>query len=212
MAHPQSALDTHVYEVRFSEDRSEELDMNVIAEALHAQCDGDNNDYVLLDSVVDYQCNANVAVSCPDQVTDVDDKKIVARSTRGWELCCAWKDGSTSWQKLSDLKESHHLQVAEFALAAGIPDNSDFNWWVQWVLKKRDQIVSLVKCQITRYHKSTHKFEIELPKSVDEAYAIDAATGTSFWHDAIVKEMNNVHVAFDVLKDGGAPPPDHQYM
>ena len=47
---------------------------------------------------------------------------------------------------------------------------------------------------------------------VDEAYIIDAATGTSFWHDAIEKEMKNVRVAFDVLQDGMVPPPDHQYM
>lgn len=47
---------------------------------------------------------------------------------------------------------------------------------------------------------------------MDEAYAIDSVTGTSFWRDAIEKEMRNLRVAFDVLKDGAAPPPDHQYI
>ncbi|KAL7487375.1 hypothetical protein ACHAW6_012978 [Cyclotella cf. meneghiniana] len=47
---------------------------------------------------------------------------------------------------LSNLKESHPLQVAEFAIAAGIADEPAFNWWVTWVLKKRDRIISLVKC------------------------------------------------------------------
>eukprot|EP00804_Cyclotella_cryptica_P019581 CCRYP_014330-RA/>CCRYP_014330-RA protein AED:0.31 eAED:0.31 QI:0/0/0/1/0/0/3/0/417 len=123
-----------------------------------------------------------------DQVSVVDGKKIVKRSTRGWELCCEWKDGSTSWQKLSDLKESHPLQVAEFAFAAQIADEPAFNWW------------------------RTHKYGIELPKTVEEAYAIDRATGTTFWHDAIEKEMKNVRVAFDVLADGVAPPADHQFI
>ena len=135
-AHNQTALDTWVCKVRFLNTQSKELATNVIAEALYAQCDGDGNEYVLLDSIVDYQCNADVAVSCTNQVTVVDGKKMVARSTRGWELCCAWKDGSTSWQKLSDLKEPHPLQVAEFALAAGIADEPAFNWWVSWVLKR----------------------------------------------------------------------------
>ncbi len=38
------------------------------------------------------------------------------------------------------------------------------------------------------------------------------ATGTTFWRDAIEKEMKNVRVAFDVLSDGVAPPADHQYI
>ena len=47
---------------------------------------------------------------------------------------------------------------------------------------------------------------------MEEAYAFDKATGTSFWRDAIKLEMKNVQVAFDVLPDGVAPPSDHQYM
>ncbi|KAL7474129.1 LOW QUALITY PROTEIN: hypothetical protein ACHAW6_000121, partial [Cyclotella cf. meneghiniana] len=94
--------------------------------------------------------------------------------------------------KLSDLKESHPLQVAEFALAVGIANEPAFN--------------------CARYHNRTHKFGIELPKTVEEAYAIDKATGTSFWHDAIELEMKNVRVAFDVLPDGVVPLSDHQCM
>eukprot|EP00804_Cyclotella_cryptica_P009223 CCRYP_020308-RA/>CCRYP_020308-RA protein AED:0.33 eAED:0.33 QI:0/0/0/1/0/0/3/0/300 len=44
-----------------------------------------------------------------------------------------------------------------------------------------------------------------------KVYAIDKATGTTFWCDAIEKEMTNVRVAFDILTDGAAPPPDHQF-
>ncbi len=47
---------------------------------------------------------------------------------------------------------------------------------------------------------------------MEEAYLINKATGTSFWHDAIELEMKNVRVAFDVLPDGVATPSDHQYM
>jgi hypothetical protein len=44
----------------------------------------------------------------------------------------------------------------------------------------------------------------------EEAYTIDEATGTTFWRNAIEKEMKNVCVAFDILVDSAAPPPDHQ--
>ena len=46
----------------------------------------------------------------------------------------------------------------------------------------------------------TNKFGIELPKTVEEAYA------------AIKKEMKNVRVAFDILGDSVGPPADHQYI
>jgi hypothetical protein len=145
LAHQNPALDTHVHEVHFPDGRTEELAVNVIAEAVNAQCDADGNQYVLLDVIVDYHMDPSMAVARNNQVTVIDGKKIVKRSTRGWELCCEWKDGSTSWQKLSNLKESHPLQVAEFTFAVQIADEPAFNWWVSWILKKRVWIASLVK-------------------------------------------------------------------
>eukprot|EP00804_Cyclotella_cryptica_P027817 CCRYP_009226-RA/>CCRYP_009226-RA protein AED:0.27 eAED:0.33 QI:0/0/0/1/0/0/4/0/432 len=208
-AHANPALDTRIYEVRFPDGRTEELAANVIAEAVYAQCDA---------AAINMSCWAllwitardpSVAVAGTTRFRSSMVRRLSKRSTRGWELCCEWKDGSTSWQKLSDLKESHPLQVAELAFAAQIADEPAFNWWLG--PKKRDRIVSLVKPG-ARYHKRTHKYGIELPKTVEEAYAIDRATGTTFWHDAIEKEMKNMRVAFGVLAGGVAPPADHQYI
>ena len=81
--HEQPALDTRVYEVRFPDGRSEERAANVIAEALYAQCDANGNQYVVLDSIVDFRCNTDVAVGRHNQVKVVDGKKVVTRSTRG---------------------------------------------------------------------------------------------------------------------------------
>jgi hypothetical protein len=85
-AHRNPALDTRVYEVRFPDEITEEWAANVIAEAVYAQCDADGNQYILLDAIVDYRKDPSVAVARTDQVSVVDDKKIVKRSTRGWEL------------------------------------------------------------------------------------------------------------------------------
>ena len=139
-AHKQPAMETCVYEVHFLGGHTKELATNTIAEALYAQSDPDGNQYVMLDAIVDFRKNPNVAISPNDQVKIVNGKKVVSCSTCGWELCCEWKNSSTSWQKLSDLKESQPLQVAEFTLAAGIANEPAFNWWVSWVLKKRDRI------------------------------------------------------------------------
>ena len=44
------------------------------------------------------------------------------RTTKGWMLCVQWKDKSMSWEKLSDMKESYPVEVAEYATALGIQD------------------------------------------------------------------------------------------
>ncbi|KAI2495965.1 Reverse transcriptase (RNA-dependent DNA polymerase) [Fragilaria crotonensis] len=47
-----------------------------------------------------------------------------------------------------------------------------------------------------RYWRTTHKFGIRVPKTVEEALAIDEETGTDFWRKALGKEMTKVKVAW----------------
>jgi hypothetical protein len=77
-------------------------------------------------------------------------------------------------------------------------------------LKKRDWIISLVCKRTTRYLKRTHKFGIEVPKTVKEALALDRKNGNTLWADAIAKEMKEVHIAFNILPDGHSAPIGYQ--
>ena len=72
-----------------------------------------------------------------------------------------------------------------------------------YTLRKRDVILSAVK---TRIRKTTHKYGIEIPVSIEHAYKIDAANNNHFWRDAIAKEMLNVGIAFEVLPSGRQTP------
>jgi hypothetical protein len=90
----------------------------------------------------------------------------------------SWKDGSTSWVRLKDLKESHPVQVTEYALMNKLLSEPAFAWWLMKVLWKRDCIIKKVK---SRYWQRTHKYGIVIPKSVDEALHIDKEMGTEFW-------------------------------
>jgi len=87
---------------------------------------------------------------------------------------------------LKDLKESNPVELAEYAIVNQLVEEPAFKWWVRDVMRKRDRILKRVK---SRYWKRTHKYGIELPKSVAEALAIDRKTGTDFWRKAIEKEM-----------------------
>ena len=51
-----------------------------------------------------------------------------------WDILVHWKDESDSWVKLSDMKESHPVEMAEFAKAKGIQGEPAFCWWVPYTL------------------------------------------------------------------------------
>ena len=64
-------------------------------------------------------------------------KAIPKRTTKGWKMCVKWKDQSTSWVDLRDLKESNPIETAEYAVANEIDHLPDFAWWVRQPLKKK---------------------------------------------------------------------------
>ncbi len=95
-------------------------------------------------------------------------------------------------------------------MTKGIDLEPAFNWWVPDVLRKRDQIISLV-CEWTiRYLKRTRKFGIEVPKTVKETLALDRKNGNTLWPDAITKGMREVRIAFNILPDGHSAPIGYQ--
>ena len=125
------------------------------------------------------------------------------KTTCGWKLLVLWKDGSKTWLPLKDLKESNPIEVAEFAKSRGVEKEPAFAWWVPYTLRKRDVIISAVK---SRVRKATHKYGVEVPRSVKHAYVIDKRNGNNLWTKAIEKEMSNVGIAFEILDEGSQAP------
>ena len=135
---------------------------NVIAESMYASCNADGNEYILFDSFVHYKSNLKAVTKDNQQIVH-NGRNSLRRSTVGWHLYVQWKDGSTSWQSLKDLKETYPIAVAQYAVAQEIDDDPAFNWWVHHVLHKREHIIALVKKRSTRFLKKTHMLGIELP-------------------------------------------------
>ncbi len=201
-ANDNPILDTRSYIVDFNDGDQTELTANMIAESLYLQCDPNGNQYVLLEEIVNHQ-------HLPTAIRLSDQKNVCANgntylkcSTMSWQLCCQWKDDSMSWENLADLKESRPIEIAKYAKILGIDHEPAFNWWVPHFLKKRDCIISLVRKWNPSYLKRTHKFGIELPKTVNEALELDKKNGNTFWADTIAKEMKDIRVAFKFLLDG----------
>ena len=193
-----------VYEVEFPDGDIKEYAANVIAENMIRQVDSDGFSLTLMEGIVDYKMDKSLAVAKEDgYVTGRNGRKKLRKTTVGWKLLVRWKDKSETWVPLKDMKESHPVEVAEFATARGIDDQPAFRWWVPYTLRKRDVIISAVR---SRIRKTTHKYGIELPTSVEHAYDIDRRNGNTFWRDAISKEMTNVGIAFEILDHGVKPP------
>ena len=99
----------------------------------------------LMSGIIDHRCNARVVKRDDIFVNSLCGNKVSRKTTVGWDLLIEWKDGTTSWLALKDIKDSYLVQVAEYAVHNKIAEEPAFNWWVQPVLKNRDWIMMKVK-------------------------------------------------------------------
>ena len=200
-SNPNPILDTREYEVEFPDGTVDILTANTIAESMYSQVDAEGQEYSLLDAIIDHRSDGNVLKS--DDAL-LPNSRTFRRTTKGWKLLVNWKDGTSDWISLADLKESYPVQVAEYAVNNKIASEPAFAWWVPHVLKKRERIIKKVK---SRHLRRTHKFGIEIPNTAEQALEIDQRTGTTFWRDAIEKELRNVRPALDIRDDLTVGPP-----
>ena len=195
-------LDSRQYEVEFPDGATDTFTANLIAENMYSQVDAEGHSYSILSEIVDHRSDGNALSKDDAYISTKTGKPKLRQTTRGWDLQVEWKDGTTSWIPLKDLKESNPVQVAEYAVTNKIAEEPAFAWWVRHVLRRRDRILKKVK---SRYWSKTHKFGIECPKSVKDAMDIDRRTQTNFWRLAIEKEMKNVMPAFEFRDDDKMP-------
>ena len=199
--------DHSTYEVEFADGTTSVLTANIIAQNMLSQVDTEGHHFQLLQEIVDHRSDGRAIKKSNGYHISKSGSRKPKITTVGWKLQVEWKDGSMSWVDLKDLKESNPLELAEYAVANRIDDEPAFNWWVKSALKTRDRIIAKLerrnigaKKAKNKYWRTTHKFGIEIPKTVDEALEIDRKTGTDYWEKAIRKEMTNVRIAFEELK------------
>jgi Reverse transcriptase (RNA-dependent DNA polymerase) len=192
--HENPLLDTREYQVRYADGAMEQLTANIINESIMSQVDAAGRHHVIFKDIVDHRSD-KTAVTLDDGYTlDRKGRRHRKITTKGWQLLVEWNDGTTEWLPLKDLKESHPVQVAEYAICNKISEQPAFAYWVRDVMRQWDRIIKKVKASVA-FSKNT-KFGIRVPRTVKEALEIDRITGTTFWRDAIDKEMAVVRPAF----------------
>jgi hypothetical protein len=202
-------LNTRLYEVTFADGTVQDYTANKIAEAIYAEVDEEGNKYLLLDAIIDHRQDKTAVVKADMWITSYNGNKQLRGTTQGWKLCAQWKDGSTSWETLANLKSSHPVQTVEYAVQRKIDSEPAFRWWVPHVLNEQKKVISAVK---TRYLKRNQKFGIDIPRTAEEALRIDKETNTTYWADAIEKKMQNNQVAFQFLEPGEKGPPGYTFI
>ncbi len=94
-------------------------------------------------------------------ITTKTGTRHLCQTTVGWKFLVEWANSSRQWIDLKLLEESNPVQVAEYVTARNIADEPAFAWWVPYVLRKRDVIISAINFRVRRM---SHKYGIEVRK------------------------------------------------
>ena len=197
-------LNTMTYDVTFDDGEVKEYSANLIAENLLNQVDDEGFTLTSFKEIVTHRVNLLRAVDRSNMwVTYGKGQRRMRQTTEGWQLLVRWHDDSVQWIPLSIMKESNPVEVANYAKAASLMTEPAFAWWVPYTLRKAKAIIAAVN---VRTRKTTHKYGIEIPRSLKHAMEIDKKNGNDIWRKAYHKEMVNVGVAFEILEDDKRAP------
>ena len=197
-------LDSRAYEVEFQDRHVEEYTANLLAEAMFSRCDSNGHHILIIDKIIDHVKSSSAVSMDENEISEPDHRKQRPFcTTKGWHFCVSWKDGTSSWHSLKELKEVFPVKLAEYAINNQLSSESVFSWWVPFVIKKKDRIIKKIK---SKYWERSHKYGVRMPKSVEEALLLYQQNGNHLWRNAIEKEMLNNKIAFEILKDGAIAP------
>jgi hypothetical protein len=128
-------LDARNYEIEFPDGRTDAYTPDVISENMYSQCDIEGRKFNLIESIIDHRTDYH-AVAPSEMYIKHGSIKKVRKTTIGWHLCVEWKDGTTSWERLADFKESSPVEVAEYVATKSLLNIPAFIWWAPHVLQK----------------------------------------------------------------------------
>jgi hypothetical protein len=104
-------LNTRVYLAEFPDGTVSEYAANIIAEAIYEQVNDDGYDTVIFSHIIGHDYAPTKEVVTP-----------FSKSTKGWSVCVEWKDGTTAWHPMTEIKNTFPIQLAEYAMANNLQD------------------------------------------------------------------------------------------
>ena len=103
--------------------------------------DEEGHRQLLMDDIIDHR-KTDEAVSKENAFyTTSQGTRRRKVTTKGWESCVQWEDGSSNWVALKDLKHAYPVELAEYSVVNNLRDEPAFAWWVPHTLNKRERIL-----------------------------------------------------------------------
>ena len=85
---------------------------NAIASKLLAQVDQDGQRFVIFDEIIDWQTYGSQTKFEDACIHISNGNKRRRETTKGWEVCIQWKDGSSTWNQVKAVKEAYPVHLA----------------------------------------------------------------------------------------------------
>ena len=86
-----------------------------IAESMYSMIDEEGQHYSLIDEIQDHERDDTAIDAADGTFITATGQTRKKRTTRGWTFLVLWKDGSSDWVPLRDMKETYPLQTANYA-------------------------------------------------------------------------------------------------
>ena len=134
------------------------------------------------------------------------------------DLHVKWKGfDEPTWEPLEVIKKDDPMTVAKYALENKLTEKPIWRWTRKYV-KNPKRMERYTKILLSTRRKSRlirFKFGLRVPRTVQEAYALDKIEGNNDWATAIDKEvklLRDVYQCFKILPRGSTPPKNYQFI
>ena len=99
---------------------------NKIATNIYSQLDDEGQEILAIGGIIDHKKDRNALTKEDGFIELKHGHKKGKSTTRGWQVLVEWKDETTTWMNLKDVKEANPVELAEYAVASGIDDEPAF--------------------------------------------------------------------------------------
>ncbi len=147
--------------MQFPDGHVEEYAANALVENIYSQVDAEGLRHLLLDEIINHHKDEN-AIHMEDKWIQGHANRSCRPTTKGWQLQVRWKNGTTSWEPLHNLKSANLIELAEYAIRNQLDAEPAFAWWVPHTIKRHNSILGALKS--ATYTKKAQKFGLEIPR------------------------------------------------
>jgi hypothetical protein len=152
--HSNPLLNSRIYIAEFKDGQTAEYSANTIAEAIYNQINEEGYEETIFEEIIGHERNKEaMSIEQAKSLKEAYNQSSPIYTTKGWQICIAWKNDTTSWHSLADIKNSYPLQLAEYAVKHDLQNEPAFAWWVKPALKKRKYLIKALRARYAKRSK-----------------------------------------------------------